>query len=90
MNSFDNQVLIQHAARVATMWPHPTREACQHFPEFCERYRIIKSCNLPNALGARITLPSGLNLQAWKKTPTELSQYRALLISALWLATWLQ
>lgn len=63
---FDQQALIQHAARVAAFWPHPTKEAKAQYPGFCSMYDRIKHFNLPNALGARITLKSRLNLEKWE------------------------
>lgn len=47
---------------ISTSWPTTTEEAKKLFPEFCEVYEKIKSHNLPNFLGAQITIPSALNL----------------------------
>lgn len=63
---FDQKALLQHAARVATIWPHPTHEAKLQYPEFCDTYERIKYFNLPNSLGARIPLKSGLNIDRWE------------------------
>lgn len=38
----------------------------EEYPDFCKTYSIIKSFNLPNVLGARLTLESGLNLAKWE------------------------
>lgn len=56
----------EHAQRIAKFWPHTTDEAHEQFPEFCKLYQQIKSFNRPNALGARLTLDSGLNLNRWE------------------------
>lgn len=48
-------------------WPHPTPQAWQLFPDFCTLYEEVKSYNLPNFLGAKKTLDSGLNLPQWDK-----------------------
>lgn len=50
-----------------TAWPNPSPQAWETFPDFCELYTYIKSFNLPNFLGAKITLKSDLNLEQWEK-----------------------
>lgn len=54
------------------MWPHLTHAARKAFPEFAALYDDVKSYNLPNFLGARCTVPSGLNIMNWE---IELAQY---------------
>lgn len=60
------ELVAEHSHRIASFWPHPTIQAMEEFPDFCKIYSIIKSFNLPNVLGARITLQSGLNLSNWE------------------------
>lgn len=48
------------------MWPHPTKEAWSQAPKFCELYSTIRRHNLPNFIGAQVTIPSGLNLDEWQ------------------------
>lgn len=61
------EAVEEHSDRIHRLWPHPTEEAFKQFPEFCRVYSKIKSYNLPNALGARIPVKSGLNIQQWQR-----------------------
>lgn len=70
--TFDPVAVAQHSDRIASFWPHPTAQAMEECPEFCKTYSIIKSFNLPNVLGVRLTLKSGLNLSNWE---SQLHQY---------------
>lgn len=66
-----NQIEVQDHIRdslksmFTTNWPTPTPQAWKNNPSFCELYALVKAKNLPNALGARVILPSGLNIRAW-------------------------
>lgn len=51
---------------ITQLWPYPTKEAQKQAPEFCNLYSAIRSKNLSNFLGARITIKSGLNLNEWQ------------------------
>lgn len=62
----DPEAVAEHSGRVQEFWPHTTQEANTQFPDFCKLYQQVKSYNLPNALGAKITVPSGLNLHRWE------------------------
>ena len=53
------------SANIQCMWPSLTDKAKQEAPKFAELYHQIKARNLPNFLGAHVTLDSGLNLDAW-------------------------
>lgn len=64
--NFDTQELARHAQRITSFWPDPTEKAKAAFPQFCELYSKIKSFSTPNAVGARITLDSGLHLNKWE------------------------
>lgn len=46
-------------------WPAPSQQARLQFPEYCAKYDAIKAFNLPNALGARIQVDSGLHVSKW-------------------------
>lgn len=65
--NFDPVAVEEHSQRIASYWPHPTAQAMEEFPDFCKIYSVIKSFNLPNVLGARLTLKSGLNLDNWER-----------------------
>lgn len=52
----------------ANNWPVPTPQAMDKDPVFCQLYNRVKARNLPNALGARVLVPSGLNIKAWINT----------------------
>lgn len=62
----DSQILTNRHQIFAKMWPNTTSEAATAYPQFCELFQDVKSFNLPNFLGARRTLSSGLNLEAWE------------------------
>lgn len=64
---FSPMAVAEHSERMASFWPYPTTKAMDEFTEFCKTYCIIKSFNLPNVLGARLTLKSGLNLEIWER-----------------------
>lgn len=64
--SVDQQILESQSRIFRELWPDPTPEAIDSHPEFCELYSDIKSFYLPNFLGARRTLESGLHLQSWE------------------------
>lgn len=63
---FDQQAITEHAQRIKKFWPEASAHARDLFPEFCELYDNIKRFNRPNAIGARITLDSGLNHEQWE------------------------
>lgn len=64
--SFEEKALQEHAHRIKTFWPEPTKHAKVMFPQFCDLYDRVKSFAAPNAVGARITLDSGLHLEQWE------------------------
>lgn len=66
-NPLDVQVHILDSLRTmfANNWPSPTQHAFQQDPGFCKVYNLVKAQNLPNALGARVLITSGLNIRAW-------------------------
>lgn len=55
---------------ITSIWPATTVVARRQFPEFCRLYERIKSFGLPNFLGARVPIQSGLNIQAWRERLT--------------------
>lgn len=59
-------VAAQHVIFKET-WPSLTPEARQSFPQFAALYDEVKSFNLPNFLGAKRTVHSGLNLKIWEQ-----------------------
>lgn len=58
----DNQKYL-----INDIWPDTTAEARVEFPEFCRMYQEIKSWGLPNFLGAKIPIESGLCIKNWRK-----------------------
>lgn len=65
--NFDLQKLNAHRQRIIRFWPELTSKAASQFPEFANLYSTIKSKNVPNFLGARISLKSGLKLATWEE-----------------------
>lgn len=84
--AFDQQAISEHALRIERFWPDTTAHARAAFPAFCELYDTIKSFNRPNAVGARITLDSGLKLDEWE---ARLTQYHDKEICAYLRYGWL-
>lgn len=61
-----NDDVLESLKRMFTNnWPEPTTLASHQDPIFCDIYNKVKAMNLPNALGARVPIPSGLNISAW-------------------------
>ena len=40
-------------------------------PEYVKLYQVVKSTGLPNCMGARIPVPSSLNIEAWRAYTTD-------------------
>lgn len=51
-------------------WPVLTTEVREQFPEFYALYTKVKAHNLPNFLGARISLKCDLDIKAWRRMLT--------------------
>lgn len=64
---FSAAAINQHAQRIAQLWPEVSPTVADTFPEFAKNYSKIKQENLPNFLGAKITVPSQLNLENWER-----------------------
>lgn len=63
----DLAILYKQQRLFADNWPVPTEDAIRVDPYFCELYSDVKSFNLPNFIGARRTIHSGLNLEKWEQ-----------------------
>lgn len=50
---------------IANTWPNITPEAQAALPSFAQLYNQVKSYNLPNCLGAKIPVHSGLKVERW-------------------------
>lgn len=50
---------------IATRWPQVSQEAKRAVPHFAQMYQQVKSYNLPNCLGAKIPIHSGLHVERW-------------------------
>lgn len=62
----DLSVLEAQHKILSSHWPKPTPDAYTCQPDFCELYDDILSFSLPNFMGARRTIASGLNLECWE------------------------
>lgn len=62
----DLDILATQKLLFKNMWPSLTDTARTASPEFAALYDHVKSYNLPNFLGAKCTVPSGLNIQQWE------------------------
>lgn len=69
--SFCNPVNVSHSVRariqnmIATKWPQVSTEARKVLPSFANLYDQVKAFNLPNCIGAKIPIHSGLNVERW-------------------------
>lgn len=59
--------LRNYAQMVSRIWPKISAAAANKFPEFARSYNDITCVALPNFLGAKISVPSGLNIQKWRQ-----------------------
>lgn len=69
---YSQQAISKRKEIITTIWPSTTSAARLQFPEFCRVYDQVKSFNLPNFLGARLSLNSGLHVDVWR---SKLAQY---------------
>lgn len=63
---FSAEAINNHSKRIQQLWPDISESASKKFPEFAALYSAIKNKNLPNFLGAKITLNSDLILENWE------------------------
>lgn len=71
-HAYSPTVIKKQKDIITSIWPSTTTEATGQFPDFCKVYNHIKSFGLPNFLGARVAIPSALNLHLWR---SKLSDY---------------
>lgn len=62
----DPEVIKKQCEIIKNIWPDISVAASHNHPEFAELYADVKSFQVPNFMGARRTLSSGLNLQNWE------------------------
>lgn len=69
--SFCNPVTVSNEAisrikkMISTKWPRISDEAKKVMPHFAELYERVKAYNLPNFLGAKVPIESGLKVERW-------------------------
>lgn len=68
----DTSLVSQVSQVYKEMWPVISLQAKATHPQFAQLYSLVRGYNLPNFLGAKRTVVSGLNLCQWEH---ELSQY---------------
>lgn len=61
-----DEQISAHIRRIKEFWPTPDAHARQSFPKFCKIYDMVKARVLPNYLGARIPVESGLHIHVWR------------------------
>lgn len=62
----DQEIVTKQRDIISTVWPDISDSAAEAHPDFAELYTDVKSFNLPNFLGARRSLSSGLHLHSWE------------------------
>lgn len=55
----------KHAKMVREIWPDSSAELKKLFPEFAAKYAQVKDSALPNFMGVRLPVESGLNIPQW-------------------------
>ena len=61
----------QYAPTKARIWPHIVGKLWKECPEYALLYSTVRDTALPNHRKARITVPSGLNLEKWEANLTD-------------------
>lgn len=61
------QALINQKDIITASWPNLTEEAKLEQPQFSELYELIKAHALPNCVGAKVIIESGLKVKAWEQ-----------------------
>ena len=56
---------FEYAPYVEHLWPHPTPELTLQAQAYMAIYCAVHATSLPNYLGAKIPIPSQMNLEAW-------------------------
>lgn len=68
----DPKIVAKQSQIFKMSWPSLTPQARKKFPKFADLYDSVKIFNLPNFLGAKKIVPSGLNIIQWEN---ELTNY---------------
>lgn len=55
----------EHRTMIKNIWPELSDSAKCDFPEFSKLYSDVKNEALPNFIGAKVPIQSGLNIKAW-------------------------
>lgn len=65
--STSHAAIKNYTQMVKSMWPDITKAAESKYPDFTADYTKIKDTALPNFLGARLPVTSGLIIENWRK-----------------------
>lgn len=60
-------IIMKQVDIVRSIWPHISDIAKHEQSDFAELYTDVKSFEVPNFMGARRSLTSGLNLEVWER-----------------------
>lgn len=60
-----DKVITNITQMLATKWPEVSDDLSAQFPQFAQLYQRVKSHNLPNCIGAKIPIQSGLHVERW-------------------------
>lgn len=61
------ETIAEHRDRIKATWPSTTSHAREAFPEFCATYECIREHKLPNFIGAKLPVKSGLKIHNWER-----------------------
>ena len=57
----------QHQHTLDRIWPHPTTQQWLHHKAFNRIYETVRQTAIPNHMGARLSITSGLNIPEWRR-----------------------
>lgn len=63
--SCTTKAVDEHRTMIENVWPQLSDTATREFPAFSKLYNVIKGSALPNFLGAKVPVESGLNIEEW-------------------------
>lgn len=69
--NLNGQPIVKYMEMISACWPTVSKVAQKAFPEFAELYNNIIAKAVPNFLGAKAPVKSGLQIQKWRDCLTD-------------------
>lgn len=61
----DNELITRLKDKIGNKWPQISNEEIAAIPTFAHLYQRVKEYDLPNCIGAKIPIDSGLKVERW-------------------------